>query len=338
MARKSRKAGESAQLAAAKTYKAGLYARLSLEDLRKKASDSIGTQVSLLREHVDNYPDILIAAEYKDINQSGANFDRPGFNKMLGDIKAKVIDCVVVKDFSRFGRNHIETGNYLERIFPFMGVRFISVNDGYDSMYASADDALIIPLKNLINEAYAKDISRKSHSNFQVKMKKGEFCGTFAPYGYVFENGTLLIDPVAAKVVSRLFDMVIDGMSDNAIAKQFNSEGILPPGRYRFEQGIFKHEKYNEMKFWHKSVVKRISENPAYLGILVQGKHRRNITQNRTIYTTPDQWITAEATHPPIVSRETFDAVKAIRANRKQLYYKRMSASKNEYTGDGAAL
>jgi len=310
-----------------KTFKAGLYARLSVEDLRKKESDSIGTQLELLHRHVSGCPDIAVAAEYKDINQSGANFNRPDFNRMLADIRAGRIDCVVVKDLSRFGRNHIETGNYLEHVFPFMGVRFISIGDDYDSQYSSPDDGLIIPLKNLINEAYAKDISQKLRSKFQMKMKKGEFCGTFAPYGYIAEGGSFAVDPVASEIVRRIFSMVVEGYSDNAIARQFNDEGILPPKRYRYEQGLFKSEKYSATKFWHKSVVKRITENPAYVGMLVQGKHRRNITQDRTIYVNADEWVISEATHTPIVERAIFDAVKGIRAKRKQMYDEKIASS-----------
>jgi DNA invertase Pin-like site-specific DNA recombinase len=246
---------------------------------------------------------------------------------MLADIRANIIDCVVVKDLSRFGRNHIETGNYLEHVFPFMGVRFISVGDNYDSQFSSVDDGLIIPLKNLINEAYAKDISKKLRSKFQMKMKKGEFCGTFAPYGYIAEAGKLKIDPTAAAVVRQIFAMVLDGQSDNVIARHLNEEGVLPPKRYRYEQGLLKSEKYKAVKFWYKSVVKRITENPAYIGILVQGKHRRNITQGRVIYVNPDEWITSEATHPPIVERDIFEAVKALRTNRKQQYDEKLAGS-----------
>ncbi|MCL1878438.1 MAG: recombinase family protein [Defluviitaleaceae bacterium] len=294
MARKSRRA-ETAVIAP-KLFRAGLYARLSVEDLRKKQSDSIGTQVELLRRHVSAFADIVVTAEYKDINQSGTNFDRPGFNQMLADIRANTINCVVVKDLSRFGRNHIETGHFLEHVFPQMGVRFISVGDDYDSQYP--DDGLIIPLKNLINEAYAKDISKKLRSKFQMKRKKGEFCGTIAPYGYVVENKRLAVDSVSAGVVRRIFSMVVGGYSDYAIAAKLNSEGVFPPKRYLYEKGLLKSEKYKTAKLWYKSVVKRITENPAYIA------------------------------KPAIIDHEIFDAVTEIRAARKQIYEEGILAAK----------
>ena len=185
-------------------YKVGLYVRLSVEDMRKKESDSIGTQISMLKQYVSGQADMLEVGVYEDVDKTGTNFNRPGFNRLLDDIRSKKINCIVVKDLSRFGRNHIETGNYLERVFPFMGVRFVAIGDGYDSHSASSGEELIIPLKNLVNEVYAKDISKKVRSQYEMKRQRGDFCGTFAPYGYIKKGNSLIVDDVAAKVVFKI--------------------------------------------------------------------------------------------------------------------------------------
>jgi DNA invertase Pin-like site-specific DNA recombinase len=323
MARKSRKAlGASNQaMGSEAVYKAGLYARLSVEDLRKKESDSIGTQMTLLRQFISEQPDMLPVGEYEDIDRTGTNFKRPGFTRLLDDIRAKKINCVIVKDLSRFGRNHIETGNYLERVFPFMGVRFISVCDNYDSLSESSGESLIIPLKNLINEVYAKDISKKTRLHYEMKRKKGDFCGCFAPYGYIKKGHALVIDEQAAEVVQRIFNLVIKGHSDLAIAKILNDDGIYPPNRHRYEQGILKGKKHGSSQYWYKSVVKRITENTAYLGRLEQGKYRKDLMNSGgRINISADKWVAVDGTHIPIVSQETFDAVKKIREQRKQKY------------------
>jgi DNA invertase Pin-like site-specific DNA recombinase len=310
-------------------YRVGIYARLSVEDLRKKESDSIGTQMTLLRQYVSERPDMLIIEEYEDTDQTGTNFNRPGFNRMLDDVRATKINCIIVKDLSRFGRNYIEAGNYLERVFPFMGVRFISINDNYDSIIASGDEALVIPLKNLMNEVYAKDISKKVRSQYEMKRKKGEFCGCFAPYGYIKESSCLVVDDVAAEVVQRIFALVIDGHSDKAIADTLNDDGILPPNRHRYESGILKGDKHKSARYWYKSVVKRITENTTYLGRLEQGKYKTDLMNGgNRVNISPDNWVVVENTHPPIIDMDTFETVSQIRQNRKIQYIKNITATK----------
>ena len=322
MARKSRKSNDvsSQTIPAEKIYTVGLYARLSVEDQRKKESDSIGTQMCLLRQYVNGQPNMILIAEYEDTDQTGTNFKRPDFTRMLDDIRAKKINCIIVKDLSRFGRNYIETGNYLERVFPFMGVRFISVNDNYDSLFISSDDALIIPLKNLINEVYAKDISKKVRTQYEMKRKRGDFCGSFAPYGYIKRGHGLIIDETAAYVVRQIFKLVIDGHSDLAIAGFLNDNGILPPNKHRYEQGILKGNKHNTVRYWYKSVVKRITENKVYLGNLEQGKYKNDLMNGGRIYLSSDEWVVSNETHPAIIDTETFEIVKNIRQNRKRQY------------------
>jgi len=302
----------------------GLYARLSVEDIRKKESDSIGTQTSLLRQYIDEQADMIEVGLYQDIDKTGTNFNRPGFNKLLDDIRAKKVNCIVVKDLSRFGRNHIETGNYLERVFPFLGVRFVAIGDGYDSSAPTSSDELIIPLKNLVNEVYAKDISKKVRSEYAMKRQRGEFCGAFAPYGYIKKGNALEIDEEAAEVVKRIFRLVLEGHSDNVITAFLNDSEILPPNRHRYEQGLLKGEKHSKAKHWYKSVVKRITENPAYLGRLVQGKYRTGLMNGGIrIHTPKSDWVVSEDTHPAIIDESTFEAVHELRRNRTARYNQR---------------
>ena len=168
-----------------KIYNADIYLRLSKEDGDKEESDSITNQKELIFEYLKSREDIRIHKVRIDDGYSGVNFERPAFQQMLADIKSGKVDCVVTKDLSRFGRNHIEVGKYLEKIFPYLGVRFIAINDHYDSaLNVGQTDSIIIPFKNLINDAYCRDISIKIRSNLEVKRKKGDFVGAFAPYGY----------------------------------------------------------------------------------------------------------------------------------------------------------
>ena len=160
-------------------YKACIYTRLSKDDGDKPESDSIGNQKALIRDFVKNHPEIQVVSEKADDGYSGVNFERPGFKEMMEEIRAGQVDCVIVKDLSRFGRNYIEAGNYIERVFPFIGVRFIAINDSYDSTDRNQSDSLIIPFKNLINDAYCKDISVKIRTQLEIKRKKGEFIGAF---------------------------------------------------------------------------------------------------------------------------------------------------------------
>lgn len=324
MARVSRKSNTavSGQPVFIPAYKTAVYVRLSDEDIRKKISDSIGTQKSMLMHFLQAQPDLQLYDVYEDVNYTGTNFNRPAFTRMIEDIQAGLVNCILVKDLSRFGRSFGETGNYLERVFPFLGVRFISVGDNYDSLTASLDESsLIVPLKNLMNEVYARDISRKIQSSVKLKQKRGEFCGSFAPYGYVKEGSVLVVDEEAAPTVRQIFEWILDGFSDIAIAQKLNDLKILPPGRYHFEKGIVKAQKYKNTRFWYKSVVKRISENPVYTGMMAQGKYKSNFLHGGgKILTDSDEWIIIGDTHPAIISADTFEAVKRIRKTRKQNY------------------
>ena len=224
-----------------KIYHAAIYVRLSKEDgavasHEKTESNSIANQKSLIRDFLENKNDIEVVQEYVDDGFSGSNFERPAFQMMLEDIKKGKIDCVVTKDLSRFGREYIDSGMYIERLFPAMGVRFIAINDGIDSGEAkSQSDEIIIPFKNLINDAYCRDISIKIRSHLEIKRKQGDVITAFVPYGYKKndkDKHKLEIDVYAANVVKDIFRMKLHGKSQDAIACELNSSGILPPAEY----------------------------------------------------------------------------------------------------------
>ena len=207
-------------------YDADLYLRLSHEDGDKAESDSIANQRELLMDYLSSHPEIRLHEVRTDDGYSGVNYDRPGFIQMMEAVKAGEINCIIVKDFSRLGRNFIETGKYIEKIFPFMGVRFISVNDDYDSARPrTSSDNLIVPVKNLMNDAYCRDISIKIRSHLDIKRKKGQCIAPFAVYGYQKDEENknhLVIDEKPAAVVREIFKKKLEGYSAQAIADWLN--------------------------------------------------------------------------------------------------------------------
>jgi hypothetical protein len=220
---------------------------------------------------------------------------------------------------SRFGRSFEETGHYLERVFPFLQVRFIAVSDNYDSLTASLDESsLIVPLKNLMNEIYARDISKKVKSSVKIKQQRGEYCGSFAPYGYIRQGTSLVIDEEAAVVVRQIYGWILEGLSDRKIAQKLNELKILPPSRYRFEKGITKANKHEKAIFWYKSIIKKLVANPVYAGIIAAGKYQSKLIQNGgKVKTNRDEWLIFENAHPPIIDRAAYDAAQFKLGNRK---------------------
>lgn len=321
MARTSRKQIDNlAQVPIEMIWNTCIYGRLSEEDERKKESDSIGNQISMLERYIAERPYLKLTSIFKDVNQTGTNFDRPGFNEMMDAIKGGKINCIVVKDLSRFGRNYIETGTYLEKILPFFNVRFISVNDAYDSLNASSqDEGYAVPLKNLIHDVYARDISKKIKSGLAVKRSRGEFTGCVAAYGYQkADNSRLVIDEETAPVVRNIFQWAAEGMGDVRIAQRLNELGIPSPSQYRYEKGIIKSERYADMRYWYKSAIRRILVNPVYLGHMVQGKTKSDLWGKGGCVELPqDQWVEIKNTHEPLVDEEIFLAIRQIKQERE---------------------
>jgi len=232
------------------------------------------------------------------------------------------------EDLSRFGRDFLETGNFLEKVLPFMGVRFISVNDNYDSIRADSGEAMTIALKNLMNDIYAKDISQKVYSALDTKKRSGEFIGNFAAYGYVKspeDRHKLAVDPDAAKVVRRIFRMKKDGMSNAAIARTLTAEQIPNPNYHRYLQGIIFAKRFSENAPWQTQTVKHILENPVYLGHMAQGKKITKLHAGQKQKTMPSsEWIIVPNTHEAIIEQELFDAVQAILKAKHEEYHSRL--------------
>lgn len=320
-------------------YMVAIYLRLSRDDGDKAESDSIQNQRTLIKDYIQNDSSLYFVDEYVDDGYTGTNFDRPGFIKMMDDVQNKKIDCIIVKDLSRLGRNYIDTGRYIEKIFPMMGVRFISITDHYDSGNEkdSESNSIIIPFKNLLNDAYCRDISMKVRSQLDVRRKKGEHVGSFAIYGYVKdpdEKGKIIPDEPAAAIVRRMFNMCLEGYTVMSLAEKLNQEGVLSPFEYknRAEKNYFVGFKPVDGGKWSDGIVRRILTDERYLGIMIQGKRKKiNYRLKKIINVPKEEWIRVENTHEPLVSKEVFDLVqkllksKSYRSNKECLTLKPLS-------------
>lgn len=295
-------------------FNVAIYIRLSREDGDKEESDSVGNQRKLLTEYVNKQDDFILYDVYIDDGFTGTNFNRPDFQRMIKDIEDGKVNCVVVKDLSRFGRDYIDTGRYLERIFPELGVRFISVTDNIDSIKQAYD--MLLPIKNIFNEQYARDISNKIQATVKSKQKAGEFIGAFTSYGYKkssVNKNKLVIDEYAADVVRRVFSMYLQGIGKQSIAKALNAEGILCPSEYKKLNGE-NYKNCNRLKttsYWTYSTIKIMLQNEMYIGNMVQGKkHQRMRSKQRMV--DKENWIRVENTHEPIIDRDTWDKVQKL--------------------------
>lgn len=313
---------------AQKKYRTAAYVRLSVEDSGKPGADTIEGQKNLLLHFIENDKSLALYGLFCDNGRTGTDFERPEFEKLMEAVKHGEVDCIVVKDLSRFGRNYKETGNYLERIFPFLGVRFIAVNDGFDTLTAERGaDGYLVPLKNLINEVYSKDISKKSGSALATKQKNGDFIGAWAPYGYrkcADDPHKLEPDEATAPVVRQIFQWRVDGMSVTRIAKKLNDSGIPSPSAYLYNTGVCKTEKYNGA-VWHIQAVKIILTRQVYIGHMVQGTKRQSFYESRKQYKKPqEEWVIVENTHEPIIDRDTFEKVQEIMRQRNEEYFEKL--------------
>lgn len=295
------------------------YVRLSHEDGDKEESNSITGQKDLIRDYFRRHPELTEYGMKVDDGFSGSSFERPAFLEMMEDVKAGKVNCIIVKDLSRFGRNYLDAGEYIERVFPFMGVRFIAINDNYDSLHSNPEsDALVIPFKNLINEAYCRDISIKIRSQLAMKRKRGDFTGAFAVYGYLKDpenKNHLIVDEYAADVVRDMFRWKLAGVSAGDIAQRLNKEGILSPMDYKKSLGI----RYSTPFCagirceWTANAVLRILKNPVYIGILEQGKNTTpSYKVKRRIRKPRGEWDVVKGTHEGIVDGFDFEVVQKV--------------------------
>lgn len=305
-------------------FKVAIYLRLSKEDgdlsfssSGKTESESINNQRDLILAYLSKHPEMEIIDEYKDDGKTGTNFDRAEFQRMLEDLKKGVVNCVIVKDLSRFGRDYIDCGYYIDKLFPELGVRFIAVNDNYDSSSATASDTMVVPFKNLINDSYSRDISMKVRSNLQSKRERGDFISNFAPYGYVkseVDKNRLVIDDYAASIVRDIFNWKIEGLSPAGIAKRLNDMGILSPMEYKHSCGInYRFQEDGGMAVWTHKTVRRMLQNEVYIGVLVQGKYTTpNYKTKKFVLKSESEWVRVEKTHEPIITRRDFEIVQEL--------------------------
>ncbi len=297
-------------------YSVGLYIRLSKEDQGANQSQSVVNQKSLLTSFVKKNK-LNIYSNYIDDGFSGTSFERPGFIKMVEDIKAKKINMVIVKDMSRLGRDYILTGYYMEKFFPEENVRFISLLDGIDTGQENQNSD-IAPFKAIINDLYAKDISKKIKSVKHDKQNKGLFIGGKAPYGYkksTEEKNTILIDENVAPIVKRIFSLALNGISCRQIAMILNTEKVPTPSNYA---GIKISHKGPYTGKWSSERITFMLKNQVYIGNMVQGRVKKvSYKSKKILKLPPEEWVVVENTHTPIVDKDTFDKVQILVNSRK---------------------
>jgi DNA invertase Pin-like site-specific DNA recombinase len=276
----------------------------------RKRGDSIETQRNIIENYVTTTPGIRIADSYTDIDTTGTNFDRPGFRRMLDDAQSGKINCIIVKDISRFGRNAIDGGYYLDKVLPSLGVRFIAVTDQYDS--DEPENGLLLPLMNIINESYALDIGRKVKAVHQQNIADGRYVGRLAPYGYMKapeDCHQLIPDEDTAPIVRQIFEWTLENISTHEIARRLSAAGIPTPSKNNLTKGYDKKD-MSFMPYWQPRTVKGIITDRVYTGDMVQGKTKT--VNGRHTKRDPSEWICVPDTHEPIISRERFEHVQLL--------------------------
>lgn len=324
MARKSRKnlQTENIQPQSEILYPTAVYARLSMED-NGIQGDSIENQIEVIEQYISKCQDLNVVRIFVDNGETGTDFERPAFLDMMEEVKKGAINCIVVKDLSRFGRNYLETGNYLEKIFPYLGIRFISVNDHFDSLHGRESDTLLVPLKAVLHDTYAKDISRKVSSAIDIKKKSGKFMGKMPPYGYVRDEQDrhkLCVHTERAEIIRMIFRWRMEGMGSVSIAHRLNDMAVPTQFQIRYMEG---HHDGKEHALWRGSAVADILKNPCYIGCMVERKGSCLLCKGREDKVIPEsEWNLIEDTHEPIIDRETFEKVQGLvlesRRKRKQ--------------------
>ena len=298
------------------TYRAALYLRVSKEE-NTSFRNSIENQKQFLVEYLKNMPDVSIYDCYADNGYSGLIFEeRPGFLRMWEDIISHKVNMVVVKDLSRFGREHIKTDTYIQKIFPSLGVRFLAAADSYDSLFAKeGEQNLLLPVKNFINDQYARDISIKIRSSQEAMRRTGICAKAYVSYGYQKKQGRLYPDLESARVVRLIFLLKLEGKSANEIAKQLNIWGISSPAEFRREQGHPYYTGFQEQEIarWSGRSVDRILKDSVYTGVLEQGKRKRiSYKVQKVVWTKKEEWSVVKGTHTAIISKATYQLVQQI--------------------------
>ncbi len=307
-----------------KRYRAGIYARLSTDfDLRK--NESIEVQIEIAKKFVEEFNDnskeefIEIVDCYTDLGKTGSNFEREGFLRLMQDIRMGEINCVIVKDLSRFGRNYLEAGNYIEKIFPFLGVRFIAVSDGYDSeSKENTNKEMISEIKNLVNDMYAKDFSLKHKILLKQRREEGSYVGGVEPYGYKIgyegKRRTLIPNEDTALIVKFIFEKFVEEKNYQAVTDELNRRKINPPTIYRKNKEVYYIPAEEPYKGWDKASVCRILKNETYIGNLIQGKTTITARNEKNRVKKPEEeWCVKIGMHEPIVEKQIYEKAKNIR-------------------------
>lgn len=298
------------------TFKAGLYRRLSDEDKADMEDNSIENQSKICLDYLKDQEDIHLISTYTDNGFTGTNFNRNGFIEMMNDIEAGKINCIIVKDLSRLGREYIEASELVERFFPANGIRFIAVNNHYDSINAgSTNGTIAIPITNIANDYYSKDTSRKIRGAIQAKIVCGEFMPSSGsvPYGYLRGESCFQVDEETRDTILRIYKLRKQGMAFNAIARTLNEAMIASPGKLRYLRGLTKAPKY-ENAVWDRKTVRKILNDPVYLGHRIHGKVRREKLGAPKKRTDPSTWQYAYHVHEPIIEQELYDEVQKVNA------------------------
>ncbi len=318
-----------------KRYKAGIYTRLSSNqdskfDRQAAKNESIEVQIEIAKKFVkdfngkENEEVIEVIDCYTDLGKTGSNFEREGFLRLMQDIRLGEINCVIVKDLSRFGRNYLEAGNYIEKIFPFLGVRFIAVSDGFDTGKAGNENRqLASEIKNLVNDMYAKDFSKKAKIQLKQRREEGSYVGGPPPYGYIAgwkEKRRILIpDENTAAIVQFIYEKFVETESCTAVADELNSRKVNPPVIYKKTREVYYSSDETEYKGWDKSSVERIVSSATYIGTLVQGKTTlTGRSEKNRIHKSETDWVVREQAHEPLIEEELYQKAAEVLRKIKQ--------------------
>lgn len=323
MARKSRKntvpSEGSVNQARSAAYRVAIYARISVEDERKESSDTIGIQVQYCEDFCSKIPEFEIYDVYIDDDLSGSNFNRPNFARMMKDVRDQKVNCIVMKDLSRLGRNFLESGEYLEKVFPLFDLRYIAINDGIDTHQKQID--MGAQLKNMVNEIYAKDISTKIRSTMKTMQEQGKFIGSHPPYGYLRkpeDKYSLMPDPQTAHVIKMIFEMYLEGYTIHGITVKLVDMGISSPAKYKYEMGITKSSR-SANTLWNDTTVRKILVDQTYLGWIVNGKYKSQYEQGKKdcVKVPQSEWVIIKGMHEALVDEDTFNKVQLLLAAKR---------------------
>lgn len=305
-----------------KRQQIAIYIRLSKEDDKcREESNSIAMQRILLQKYASNQFLEYDLLEFCDDGYTGTNFNRPGMQSMLEMVRKSEIDCILVKDFSRFARDYIELGSYLEQIFPFLGVRFISVNDHYDSKdYQGSIADIDVNFKNLLYDLYSKDLSTKVRSSLAVKKEQGQYVSGNCPFGYEkdpLDRHALRIEKDEAEVVRRIFDLTLEGATSVEIARLFNETGVKTPIEFKIAKGKISRIPKGERFLWSSSTICQILRNENYIGNIVQKKYTKDFVGGKNRLNPHEDWLISYNHHEPIIEKDVFDKVQEGRGTKR---------------------